>query len=120
MNAINIESLTLKSASDLIRSRALSPAELVQACLDRIEAVDGQVKAWVVVLAEQAMAQAKQAEQEIRSGHYRGPLHGIPYGAKDIIHVAGVPTTGGSQVEPEYVPAKNAAIIDNLTVAGAI
>ena len=94
MNAINIESLTLKSASDLIRSRALSPAELVQACLDRIEAVDGQVKAWVVVLAEQAMAQAKQAEQEIRSGHYRGPLHGIPYGAKDIIHVAGVPTTG--------------------------
>ncbi|NMC32673.1 MAG: amidase [Veillonellaceae bacterium] len=120
MNAINIESLTLKSASDLIRSRALSPVELVQACLDRIEAVDGQVKAWVVVLAEQAMAQAKQAEQEIRSGHYRGPLHGIPYGAKDIIHVAGVPTTGGSQVEPEYVPAKNAAIIDNLTAAGAI
>ncbi len=120
MNNIGIETLTLNKASTLLRSRKLSPVELVQACLDRIEQVEGRVKAWVTLLPDQALAQAKQAEHEIVHNQYRGPLHGIPYGAKDIIHTAGIRTSGGSQVEPNFVPRENATIIHKLSSAGAI
>ena len=120
MSNIGIETLTLKKAAELIRSREMSPVELVQAYLNRIEQVEDRVKAWVTLVPEQALAQARQAEHEILHNQYRGPLHGIPYGAKDIIHTVGIRTSGGSQVEPDYVPAENAAIINKLLDAGAI
>ena len=120
MSNIGIETLTLKKAAELIRSREMSPVELVQAYLNRIEQVEDRVKAWVTLVPEQALAQARQAEHEILHNQYRGPLHGIPYGAKDIIHTVGIRTSGGSQVEPDYVPAENAAIINKLSDAGAI
>ena len=120
MSNIGIETLTLKKAAELIRSREMSPVELVQAYLNRIEQVEDRVKAWVTLVPEQALAQARQAEHEILHNQYRGPLHGIPYGAKDIIHTVGIRTSGGSQVEPDFAPAENAAIINKLSDAGAI
>ncbi|MBP2667157.1 MAG: amidase [Firmicutes bacterium] len=120
MSNIGIENLTIKKATELIRSRALSPVELVQACLNRIEQVDDRVKAWVTLVPDQALDQARQAEHEILHNQYRGPLHGIPYGAKDIIHTSGIRTSGGSQVEPDFVPRENATIINKLSSAGAI
>ncbi len=120
MSTMNMETLTLKQAAELIKARELSPVELVTACLDRIDQVEGKVKAWVTLTPEQALTQARQAEREISQNQYRGPLHGIPYGAKDIIYTAGIRTSGGSQVDPDFTPAENATIIHKLSDAGAI
>ena len=76
--------LTIAEAGARIRDRTLSPVDLTQAVLDRIAAIDGAVNAYILVLADQAMAAARAAEAEITAGNYRGPLHGIPIGLKDI------------------------------------
>ena len=83
---------------DLLRTKMLSPTELTEAYLDRIEAHDPHLNAFITVTAEQARKQATEATAEITNGRYRSPLHGIPLAYKDIVDVAGVPTTCGSQV----------------------
>ncbi|MBS0641228.1 MAG: amidase, partial [Proteobacteria bacterium] len=85
--------LTIAEAARLIETRRISPVDLVQAYLDRIDAVDGQLNAYLTVTAEQALTAAKAAEAEIVAGRYRGPLHGIPFALKDIYCTAGVRTT---------------------------
>jgi aspartyl-tRNA(Asn)/glutamyl-tRNA(Gln) amidotransferase subunit A len=112
--------LTAAEASRLIQSRQLSPVELVEAFLRRIEAVDGAVHSYITVLGEQASEAARAAEREIAAGEYRGALHGIPYGLKDIIHVAGIPTTACSRLMLDYRPAASATIALKLQAAGAI
>lgn len=112
--------LSLTEASRLIQRRALSPVELVEAFLDRIEQVDGVVHSYITVLADQALAAARTAEAEIMAGRWKGPLHGIPFGAKDNYHVKGVRTTGGSRLMMDYVADETATIIERLTDAGAI
>ena len=112
--------LTAAEASRLIQSRQLSPVELVEAFLRRIEAVDGAVHSYITVLGEQASEAARVAEREIAAGEYRGALHGIPYGLKDIIHVAGIPTTACSRLMLDYRPAASATIALKLQGAGAI
>src|SRR5688572_32810397 len=89
---------TITEASRLIEARELSPVELVRALLLRIESVEPVVSSFVTVAAEQALAQARNAESEIANGRYRGPLHGIPFGAEDNYETAGIRTTGHSRV----------------------
>lgn len=89
-------SLSLTDVSELVRTRAVSPVELTRACLKKIEALQPKLNAFITVTADQAMAEAQQAENEIGQGNWRGPLHGIPVSLKDLIDVAGVCTTAAS------------------------
>ncbi|HKA41173.1 MAG TPA: amidase [Burkholderiales bacterium] len=111
---------TIAEATRLIEARALSPVELVRALLERIEAIDPAISSFLTVTAETAMTQARAAEQEITRGHYRGPLHGMPFGAKDNFETAGIRTTGHSKVYQNHMPQNNAAVIDQLYSAGAV
>jgi Asp-tRNA(Asn)/Glu-tRNA(Gln) amidotransferase A subunit family amidase len=108
--------------ADLIRTRALSPVELMRATLNRIEAIDPTLRAWITVDADKAMDSARAAENDIARGKYLGPLHGIPYGIKDQIHALGFPTTLGTRVltPDETVPPHDAAVVERLRDAGAI
>ena len=112
--------LSVAEASRLIASRALSPVDLVEAFLARIEAVDGRIKSYITVLADRARAAARQAEAEIAAGKLRGPLHGIPFAVKDNYHLKGVRTTGGSRLMPDYVADTTSTIVARLEDAGAI
>src|ERR1700733_11325893 len=112
--------LTIAEASRLIRGNKLSPVELTQAFLSRVPALDSQLNAFLLPLPEQAMAEAKQAEAEIASGGWKGPLHGIPIGLKDIYNTAGIRTTGHSALFKEHVPAEDAFSVQCLRQAGAI
>jgi aspartyl-tRNA(Asn)/glutamyl-tRNA(Gln) amidotransferase subunit A len=104
----------------LIEKRAISPVELVQAALARIERYDGRLRAYITLCAEQALAQARTAEAEIAAGRYRGPLHGLPFGAKDQLHAEGVATTLGSRATGAGVSGEEACCIARLKQAGAI
>jgi aspartyl-tRNA(Asn)/glutamyl-tRNA(Gln) amidotransferase subunit A len=119
-NISELNVLSITDAAEQIRSHRLSPVELVRAVLDRIEAVDSRVHAYVTVLADAAMVEARQAEQTIQSGEYCGPLHGIPIAVKDLYDTAGVRTTSSSRVRAEYVPSRNAAAVERLRAAGAV
>jgi aspartyl-tRNA(Asn)/glutamyl-tRNA(Gln) amidotransferase subunit A len=112
--------LTIAEAGDLIRRRKLSPVEYVQALLSRIDALDTQVHAFITKTADAALAQARAAEREIAQGGYRGPLHGIPFGLKDIYDTAGILTSGHSKICIDNVPAENAHAAQRLLDAGAI
>jgi aspartyl-tRNA(Asn)/glutamyl-tRNA(Gln) amidotransferase subunit A len=111
---------TIVEASRLLESRALSPVELVRALLRRIEAIEPVISSFITVTAETALEQARRAETEITSGRWRGPLHGVPYGAKDNFETRGVRTTGHSRVYETHLPRDNAAVIDRLDAAGAL
>jgi aspartyl-tRNA(Asn)/glutamyl-tRNA(Gln) amidotransferase subunit A len=104
----------------LLRTRKLSPVELVRACLDRIEAVNPKVNAFITVTGEQALDQARKAEKEIAAGRYRGPLHGVPYAPKDLIATKGVRTTNGSKTTSNWVPDYESTVTARLNKAGAI
>jgi aspartyl-tRNA(Asn)/glutamyl-tRNA(Gln) amidotransferase subunit A len=104
----------------LIRDRRLSPVELMRAYLQRIERYDSVLRACITVLAESAMAQAREAEREIQQGDWRGPLHGLPFGVKDQLCTRGVLTTAGSRILADYVPDTDATVITRLRTAGAI
>jgi Asp-tRNA(Asn)/Glu-tRNA(Gln) amidotransferase A subunit family amidase len=108
--------------AELIRSKKLSPVDLVKSSLERIAKHDDTLKAWIFVDPEQALEAARLAEAEISRGDYRGPLHGIPYGVKDQMHAVGYPTTLGTRVldEHETVAPRDATIISKLKNAGAI
>ena len=112
--------LTIAEAAKLIQSRELSPVELTRAWLDRIEALDDQVNAFITLTRDIALDQARRAEAEISSGRHRGPLHGIAFGLKDLYATAGVLTTGHSRVRMSHVPEENAAAVDHLYRAGAV
>ncbi len=112
--------LTIAEAAKLIEERRLSPVELVEGCLRRIEALDGRYSAFIAVLKDAALAAAKKAEAEIAAGDYRGPLHGIPIGLKDIYETAGVRTTGHSKLTADYVPDTDATTTAMLDASGAI
>src|SRR5579884_4221124 len=114
------EHLTIAEAARLIETRELSPVELVDSRLDRIARLDGRLNSFIRVLADAARADARNAETEIAAGHYRGPLHGIPIGLKDIYETAGVPTTGHSKVMQDHVPMADAVSVRKLREAGAI
>src|SRR5579884_3852661 len=112
--------LSIKQAADDVRSGLATPTELVEDALARIEQLDGEIRAFVTVMREEALAQAEEAERELRSGLFRGPLQGIPIGVKDLIAVKGVRTTAGSKVLADNVSQENAAVVEQLRKAGAV
>jgi aspartyl-tRNA(Asn)/glutamyl-tRNA(Gln) amidotransferase subunit A len=117
---MSLHDLGVVDAARAIRRKELSPVELVEALLQRIDKVDGPVKAWALVDRDGARAAARQAADEAARGSLRGPLHGVPFGAKDIFYSAGLRTEGGSKVMAGFVPGDDAASVARLKAAGAI
>ena len=112
--------LTIHQAGELIRKGELSPVELTRACLDRIQATDDRLHSFIMLLADDALAQARTAEAEVLQGNYRGPMHGIPFALKDLYDTAGIRTTSGSQVDIDRVPTEDATTTARLKEAGGI
>ena len=110
---------SLHEAASLVERRELSPVELTRACLDRIAQENDALRPFITVMAAQATADAARAETDIAAGRYRGPLHGIPVSVKDLVDVAGTPTTSGSNVPPRLA-THDAPVVANLRRAGAI
>ncbi|HKB08160.1 MAG TPA: amidase [Candidatus Polarisedimenticolia bacterium] len=106
--------------SKMLRSRQLSPVELTRAYLSRIAALNPTLSAFATVTGEVALDDARRAESEIGAGKYRGPLHGIPYGAKDLVATKGIPTTWGARPYAGQMFDADAAIIRRLREAGAV
>lgn len=115
-----LTSLTLLEAAQLIENREISPVELTQAHLSRIDALDPRLNAFITLTPEAALQSARQAESAIRDGRYLGPLHGIPLALKDLYETAGVRTTAGSKIFAGHVPEKDCAAWEKLQAAGAI
>ena len=111
---------SIAQLAKLLRSRKLSPSELVDAYLRRIGEINPQLDSFITVTASLALDQAKAAEREISKARYRGPLHGIPYGLKDIFDTAGIATTAHSRVAMHRVPGADAETVCRLHDAGAI
>lgn len=117
---MSAESLTINEAANLIKERKLSPVELTRTLLDRIERYDDKLHSFIRVLKDEALTQAITAEKEIASGKYRGPLHGIPIGLKDVIETEGITTTCQSKIMQNHVPTSDAHVVTRLKKAGAI
>jgi aspartyl-tRNA(Asn)/glutamyl-tRNA(Gln) amidotransferase subunit A len=112
--------LSLSEASQLLRQRKISPVELTQACLARIESLNPTLNAFITVTAESALAAARSAEAQIARGGWKGPLHGIPIAVKDLLDTAGVRTTAASALFKDRVPAEDAEVVRRLRAAGAV
>ena len=108
------------SLSRWIERRALTSERLTSIYLRRIEQFDARLRSVITVTKERALAQAKHADAEIAAGHYRGPLHGIPYGVKDLLDTAGIATTYGAEPFRDRVPSTDSAVVRRLTEAGAV
>ena len=111
---------TIAEVAARLQSRELSPVELTSAILERIGALDGDLKSYATVLADSALASARTAEQEIAAGNYRGGLHGVPIAVKDLCFTAGVATMGGARVLRDFVPDFDATVVQKLNAAGAV
>ncbi|GIW82586.1 MAG: amidase [Gemmatales bacterium] len=111
---------TIRELGGHIRAQRLSPVALTEAYLGRLEKIGPKLNALVTSMRQPALKEARQAEKEIKTGHYRGPLHGIPYGVKDLLATKGVPTTWGAQPYRDQIFDYDAAVIERLRDAGAI
>lgn len=120
MNLLNDENLTIARISPSIRKKQVSPVELTEFFLERIERLQPALNAFITVTGDHARKQARQAEREIMKGKYRGPLHGIPISLKDLFYTAGIRTTAGSKILRNHVPKENAFVVDRLLAGGAV
>jgi aspartyl-tRNA(Asn)/glutamyl-tRNA(Gln) amidotransferase subunit A len=116
----NLTDLSLTEAADGIRLRKISPVDLVRALLAKIEERNPVLNAYITVLTDQALRDARIAEEEIAAGAYRGPMHGIPVSLKDLVYTAGTRTTAGSVILKDFVPDQDATVTSRLKDAGAI
>ena len=112
--------LTLSEASELVRSKRVSPVELTQACLTRIERINPKLNAFITITADSALAQAREAESAIQRGSWKGPLHGIPIALKDLVDTASVRTTAASGLFKDRIPTQDAEIVRRLRGGGAV
>ena len=120
MAETEIVELGLTDLSWLLAARKISATEALEAALVRLRSLDDKLNAFITVCAEQALADAKRADQEIAAGHYRGPLHGIPVSIKDMFEMNGVLTTGGSKILQAWVPDRDSTLVEKLRAAGAV
>jgi len=112
--------LTVAQAAQQIKEKALSPVDLAQSLLDRIDATDKDLKAWVTIDREEVLSNAKERDEEARQGKSRGLLHGVPVGLKDIFYTAGMKTAAGSKVYADFVPDFDATSVAKIKEAGGI
>jgi aspartyl-tRNA(Asn)/glutamyl-tRNA(Gln) amidotransferase subunit A len=119
-SATELSFLDLSEASRAVQKKEVSPVELTQACLARIERLNPKLNAFITVTDTAALEAARKAEAEIARGEWKGPLHGIPLAVKDLIDTAGVKTTAASTVLKDHVPTADAEVIRRLKSAGAI
>jgi aspartyl-tRNA(Asn)/glutamyl-tRNA(Gln) amidotransferase subunit A len=120
MSEAELHYATIEQLAGPLQRAELSPVELVEASLARIERLDGRLGVFITVTAEQARGEAREAEREIARGEYRGPMHGVPVSLKDLYDTAGVRTTCGSRILADNVPSEDAAVVRRLREAGAI
>jgi amidase len=120
MATIPLHYQTITALSAQLASRRLSPVAVTRAMLDRIGQLDGQLRSYATVMADQALADAGRAEQEIAAGRVRGPLHGVPIAVKDLCFTRGVRTMGGTKALAEHVPSVDATVVTRLAEAGAV
>jgi amidase len=111
---------SISAASDLLKNRDISPVELTEHMLRRIEKLDIKLKSYVTVCGDQAMDSAKEAEKEILAGKDLGLLHGIPLAVKDLCYMAGIRTMGGLKVKRNFIPSFDSSVVVKLRRAGAI
>src|SRR5713226_6243527 len=111
---------TIHAAADAIRARKLTPVDLLDQCLSRIDKLEDRVHAWVSVARDEARQQAEQLTKELARGQYRGPLHGIPIGVKDIFDVFDWPTAAGSKLWANSVARRDCTVVERLRQAGAV
>src|SRR5580704_12629368 len=112
--------LSVRELGERLRARKVSPVELTERYLERSQALGPQLNAYATLTPELALTQAHDAEKEIASGRYRGPLHGIPYAPKDLLAAKGYPTTWGARPYAHQTFDDNATVIERLNHAGAI
>ncbi|MFQ6026546.1 MAG: amidase [Dehalococcoidia bacterium] len=120
MDALEMCYLSAMDLSRLIQRREVSPVEIVDALLARIEATEPVLNSFITLLSEPARTAAREAESQIRAGNYLGPLHGIPVGLKDLFNTGGVHTTSGSRIFDTFVPEQDCTVATRLRQAGAI
>ena len=120
MDSLELCYLSAGDLSRLIKTREVSPVEVVDAHLERIGNTDGVLNSFITLLPEQAKTAARRAENEIQGGNYRGPLHGVPVGLKDLFNTAGVRTTSGSRIFDSFVPDQDCTVAARFLRAGAI
>ena len=111
---------SITEVARLLRSREVSPVEVTKEILRRIDQLDDRYKSYATVMTDHAMSAARRAEQEISSGRYRGPLHGVPVAVKDLCFTQGVRTMGGCKVLRDHIPSFDATVVANLESAGAV
>ena len=117
---MDITSVTISNLKDRIKAGDVSLAELVQAFLDRGERLNKEINAFITILRDEALESAHRAGEEIRAGRYQGALHGIPFALKDLFFTRGVRTTCGSKILADFIPDKDATVVQRLSRAGAI
>ena len=116
----DLTSLSIHEVATLVKQKKISPVEIMRACLARTEALNPLLNAFITVTGESALAEARRAESEVQRGQWRGPLHGIPIGLKDLIDTAGVRTTAASALFKDRVPQEDAPVVQRLREAGAV
>lgn len=112
--------ITILEIGETLRRRKISPVELTRECLGRVEKLNSKLNAFITITAESALEEARRAAEEIAQGSWRGPLHGIPIGLKDLIDTAGVLTTAASELYRHRVPTADAEVVRKLRQAGAV
>ena len=112
--------MTIQEFGEKLRAQAITSAQIVDACLERIEAANRATNAFILVMADEACRQAREADRELAAGHDRGPLHGVPLSIKDLIDVQGTATTAASRVRDGHIAAHDAPTIAHLRTAGAV
>lgn len=120
MDALELCYLSAGELSRMIKNKDVSPVEVVDAHLARIGETDRTLNSFITLLSEQAKAAARRAESEIQAGNYRGPLHGIPVGLKDLFNTGGVRTTSGSRIFDNFIPERDCTVAARFRQAGAI
>jgi amidase len=120
MMTADLHYLSISELAPMIERKEISPVEVTRHMLDRIGKIDGDIRAYALVMAESAIDQAKQAESEIAAGEYRGPLHGVPIAVKDLCNTEGVATMGGSAVFTDNVPDHDSTVVARLNASGAV
>lgn len=120
MNKAEIPFLSVSQLSELIKNREVSPVEVVEGYLDRIDNLNDRLHAYLTVCREEALQAAQESERALARGQYKGPLHGVPVAVKDQLNTAGIRTTSGTPIFNDFVPDEDATVVAKLTSAGAI